>query len=57
MKKIKVDMMAVLGIATKIIKYARGGFTPDEVRDLAADLLELAAELTRAHGAAVADEA
>jgi hypothetical protein len=50
MPKVKVDMMAVLSIATKIIRYARGGFTREEVTDLVADLLELAAELTRAQG-------
>jgi hypothetical protein len=43
----KIPYADVLKLATKIIRYSRGGFTPTEISDLVADLLDLAAVLTQ----------
>jgi len=42
--KVKVNRDALLKIAVKVLKYARGGFTEEELLELAADILELAAD-------------
>ena len=43
----KIPYADVLRLATKIIRYSRGGFTRDEISDLVADLLDLATLLTQ----------
>ena len=43
----KIPYADVLKLATKIIRYSRGGFTPTEISDLVADLLDLAAVLAQ----------
>jgi hypothetical protein len=35
----------LLGLAKKAVQYSGGGYTPDEIKDLAADLIDIAAEL------------
>jgi hypothetical protein len=47
----KIPYADVLKLATKIIRYSRGGFTPTEISDLVADLLDLAAVLTQLEAA------
>ena len=47
MPKAKIPSADVLRLATKIIRYSRGGFTRDEISDLVADLLDLATLLTQ----------
>ena len=47
MPKAKIPFADVLRLATKIIRYSRGGFTRDEISDLVADLLDLATLLTQ----------
>ena len=47
MPKAKIPYADVLRLATKIIRYSRGGFTRDEISDLVADLLDLATLLTQ----------
>lgn len=47
MSKVKIPYADVLRLATKIIRYSRGGFTRDEISDLVADLLDLATLLTQ----------
>jgi hypothetical protein len=47
MLKDKIPYADVLRLATKIIRYSRGGFTRDEISDLVADLLDLATLLTQ----------
>jgi hypothetical protein len=42
----KIPVNEVLMLAIKIIRCSRGGFTRDEIQDLVADLLTLAALLT-----------
>jgi len=51
MPKAKIPYADVLRLATKIIRYSRGGFTRDEISDLVADLLDLATLLTQLEAA------
>jgi hypothetical protein len=51
MPKAKIPYADVLRLATKIIRYSRGGFTRDEISDLVADLLDLATLLTQLESA------
>ena len=51
MPKAKIPFADVLRLATKIIRYSRGGFTRDEISDLVADLLDLATLLTQLESA------
>ena len=41
----QATIVRALRIAGKIIRYARGGFSQDEIQDLVGDLLELAGVL------------
>jgi hypothetical protein len=45
--KVKIPYADMLRLATKIVRYSRGGFTLDEISDLVADLLDLATLLTQ----------
>lgn len=42
---IKIPVGDILRLVGKIIRYSKGGFTPEERRDLVGDLLELAARI------------
>jgi len=42
---IKIPVGDILRLVGKMIRYSKGGFTPEERRDLVGDLLELAARI------------
>ncbi len=42
---IKIPVGDILRLVSKMIRYSKGGFTPEERRDLVGDLLELAAQI------------
>ena len=59
MGRVSIDtrtMIQAIRLAGKIMRYARGGYSDDERRDLVADLLDLAAVLAADIGSDLAGD-
>ena len=48
--RIKVPVPRLLRLLGKVIRYASGGISPQEARDIASDLLEIAGEIVESVG-------